>query len=74
VIYFFKTNIMRHGNFWDCKEGKLLGGVELARNSWLSATSWRSDLYFFKENFSKQKATCNFSFNALASYRGHNFG
>jgi hypothetical protein len=52
---------MRRGSFWDCTDGQLLGGVELVGNSWLSATSRRSDLYLIFDLFSKQKATCNFS-------------
>jgi hypothetical protein len=43
--FFLKTNNMRRGSFWDYKKRKLLGAMELARNSWLSATNWRSELY-----------------------------
>jgi hypothetical protein len=52
---------MLRGSFSECREGQLRGGIEVARNSWLSGTSFFSFFYLIVEKISEEKATCNFS-------------
>jgi hypothetical protein len=74
VILFLKWNIMLRGSFSECREGQLQGGMEVAGNSRLSATSFLSDFYLIVEIFLEEKATCNFSYMRLQATQGVSLG
>jgi hypothetical protein len=65
---------MLRGSFSECREGQLRGGIEVAGNSWLSATSFLSFFYLIVEKNSEEKATCKFSCTRLQATQGVTLG
>jgi hypothetical protein len=65
---------MLRGSFSECREGQLRGGIEVAGNGWLNATSFLSFFYLIVEKNLEEKATCNFSCTHLQATQGVNLG
>jgi hypothetical protein len=63
--FILKMEYYASGSFSECREGQLWGGIEVAGNSWLSATSFLSFFYLIVEKILEEKATCKFSYMHL---------